>query len=113
VKAAVRAALCDELKLATAAARLGDDERSWRHLERAHILSQLHAWPHVWVHLRMLAAGFRRGDRREVVGQLLRLIVAAPGSWLGKAPKGNTGGANVGIFTPMPIPEDLRRILSA
>jgi len=39
------------------------------------------------------------------------VLLAAPGSWLGRAPLGNTGGANVGIFTPMAIPEDLQRML--
>ncbi|MDB4973521.1 MAG: hypothetical protein JWN48_1862 [Myxococcaceae bacterium] len=88
-------------------------DTAWRHLERAHILSQLQAGPHVLVHVRMLAFGWRRGDRREVLGQLVRVIVAAPGSWLGRAPLGNTGGANVGILTPMPIPEDLAMIVRA
>jgi len=61
----------------------------------------------------MLAFGWRRRDRREVLGQLSRIIVAAPGSWLGRAPLGNTGGANVGILTPMSIPDDLQAILAA
>jgi hypothetical protein len=74
-------------------------------------LSQAYAWPHVLVHMHMLLAGWARRDLREVAGQLVRIAVAAPGSWLGRAPLGNTGGASVGILTPMPIPEDLRRIL--
>lgn len=84
-------------------------ERS--HLERAHILSQPIAIPHVRTHLSMLSAGFRRRDRREVIGQLLRLLVAAPGSWTGRYPAGNTGGADVSAFLVMPIPDDLRGIL--
>lgn len=66
---------------------------------------------HVRVHLRMLAFGLRRRDPVEVFGQLLRVLVAGPGSLLGRAPLGNTGGARVGILTPMPIPEDLRAML--
>jgi len=37
----------------------------------------------------------------------------AHGSWTGRAPRGNTGGADVGIFTPMEIPPDLRALLDA
>jgi hypothetical protein len=47
----------------------------------------------------------------ELLGQLARVLVAAPGSWLGRAPLGNTGGTNVGILTPMSISEDLRVLL--
>ncbi|HEX6244302.1 MAG TPA: DUF3703 domain-containing protein [Polyangiales bacterium] len=104
------AAFAEELRRAREAR---DAEKVWHHLERAHVLSQAHAWPHVRVHLHMLIAGWRRGDAREVWGQLVRVLVAAPGSWLGRAPLGNTGGADVGILTPMPIPEDLRRVLEA
>lgn len=108
----VRTAFANELQLARDAARRGDQARAWQHLERAHILSQAYAWPHTLVHLRMLLAGWARRDLREVMGQLVRIVVAGPGSWLGRAPLGNTGGANVGILTPMPIPEDLQRILN-
>jgi hypothetical protein len=83
----------------------------WIHLERAHILSQAYPWPHVRVHLWMLYVGLKKRDLREIVGQVARTVVAAPGSWLGRAPPGNTGGANVGILQPMPIPDDLRAIL--
>ena len=67
--------------------------------------------PHLRTHGAMLAAALRRGDRREVVGQLLRLVVAAPGSLSGRYPVGNTGGADVSALQPMPIPEDLRSVL--
>jgi hypothetical protein len=108
MKPALQAAFAEELRLA---GHVADPKQAWRHLERAHVLSQAYAWPHVVVHGHMLIAGFRRGDAREVWGQLVRVLVAAPGSWLGRAPLGNTGGADVGILTPMPIPEDLRRLL--
>jgi hypothetical protein len=113
MKPTLKAAFLAELQRATDAARLGDQARCWHHLERAHVLSQAHAWHHLRVHALMLMAGFRRRDRREVLGQLARIVVAAPGSWFGRAPLGNTGGANVGILTPMPIPEDLQRLLEA
>jgi hypothetical protein len=50
-----------------------------------------------------LAVGQR--DRREAVGQVLRLVVAAPGSVSGRYPKGNTGRASVGLREPMPVPD--------
>jgi hypothetical protein len=59
----------------------------------------------------MFAFAWRRRNFREWAGQIPRLLLAAPGSWLGRAPLGNTGGANVGIFTPMPIPDDLQALL--
>jgi hypothetical protein len=102
-----------ELRAAQAAEELGELARAWRHLERAHILSQALAWPHVRVHLAMLVHAWRRRDRREVIGQIVRVLVAGPGSMLGRAPYGNTGGANVGIFTPMPVSEDLRAQLAS
>jgi hypothetical protein len=113
MKPKLRAAFEAELREATRAEAEGALMRAWRHLERAHILSQAYAGPHVRVHWRMLAFRWRRRDTRELVGQIARILVAAPGSWLGRAPLGNTGGANVGILTPMPIPEDLRALLDA
>jgi Protein of unknown function (DUF3703) len=107
----LHAAWCDERAAARSARTRGDVAGEWKHLERAHILSQPMAGPHVRTHLAMLAYGFRRRAPREIVGQLLRLTVAGPGSWTGRYPVGNTGGADVSAFEPMPIPEDLRPIL--
>ena len=90
----------------------GDPAAEWWHLERAHILSQPKAGLHVRTHVAMLAAGLRRHDRREIVGQLMRLLVAGPGSLTGRYPVGNTGGADVNALTPMPIPADLLPYLS-
>jgi hypothetical protein len=59
----------------------------------------------------MLGAAGRRRDGREVAGQLLRLLLAVPGSLTGRYPVGNTGGAAVSAFRPMPIPDDLRALL--
>ncbi|MFY1826397.1 DUF3703 domain-containing protein [Myxococcus fulvus] len=102
-----------ELRRASEAHARGAHQDAWHALERAHILSQAHAWPHLRVHGAMLRWAVRHGDWRELLGQLPRLVLAAPGSWSGRAPLGNTGGASVGIFTPMAIPEDLRAILDA
>jgi len=96
-----------ERAAARAARKEADTVAEWRHLERAHILSQPKVLLHVRTHVAMLAAGVRRQDRREIVGQLLRLVVAGPGSLTGRYPVGNTGGADVNALTPMPIPDDL------
>ncbi|MEA2210484.1 MAG: hypothetical protein QOF83_432 [Solirubrobacteraceae bacterium] len=83
----------------------------WSHLERAHIVSQPGAGMHVRTHLAMLGYGLRHRDLREIAGQMLRLTVAAPGSWTGRYPVGNTGGADVSALLPMSIPDDLRQLL--
>ncbi len=110
-RAELRRAWSEERAAAVTARRGGDQPGEWRHLERAHILSQPMAVPHLRTHVAMLGAGLRRHDRREVAGQLLRLVVAAPGSLSGRYPVGNTGGADVSALRPMPIPEDLRSVL--
>ncbi len=79
----------------------------WAHLERAHIVSQPDAWLHTRNHIAMFALALREHDRREALGQLLRIVVAAPGSITGRYPEGNTGRVDAGLMTPMPIPSDL------
>lgn len=44
-------------------------------------------------------------------GQIVRLIVAAPGSWSGRVPVGNTGRSDVPLMQPMPVPDDLAALL--
>ena len=102
----------EERTEARAARRRDDVENEWRHLERAHVLSQPMAGRHVRTHVAMLGYGLRRRDRREIIGQLVRLVVAAPGTWTGRYPVGNTGGANVSALEPMPLPDDLQAILN-
>jgi hypothetical protein len=102
----------DERTEARSARQRNDVEDEWRYLERAHVLSQPMAVPHVRTHIAMLGFGLRRRDRREIVGQLMRLVVAAPGTWTGRYPVGNTGGANVSALKPMPIPDDLQAVLN-
>ena len=82
-KQAIRQAWADEHTAARQARSAGDTAGEWGHLERAHILSQPLAVAHVRTHLAMLGYGIRHRDRREIAGQLLRLLVAGPGSALG------------------------------
>ena len=96
-----------ELAAAQAAELDGDPAAGFRRLERAHVLGQRSTVQHVRVHVRMLIWGARQRDLREVIGQLLRVVGAAVGTWLGFVPTGNTGGANVSAFKSMEIPADL------
>ena len=59
----------------------------------------------------MLVVGWRTRDRAEIGGQILRLVVAGPGSLTGSYPEGNTGRADVPATQPMPVPDDLRVLL--
>lgn len=80
-------------------------------LERAHLLSQPWAWTHTRVHIAMFRLAIRERDRRELVGQVIRLAVAGPGSLVGKYPPGNTGRTTMGLTETAPIPDDIEAIL--
>ena len=112
-KPALLATWSSEIAASREARRVGDRATSWQHLERAHIISQPLAGRHVRTHLAMLRFALRTADPGEIVGQLFRIVVAAPGSLTGRYPAGNTGRANVSAFKPMPIPDDLTTILRA
>ena len=110
MRPALRIAYDEELRAARRHATAADWSSAFSRLERAHILGQRSTRAHVRVHGEMLRIGWLRGDTREVLGQVTRLLAALLFSriWV---PVGNTGGANVSAFAPMDIPEDLRRLL--
>ncbi len=110
-QARLRTAWSAEMNSARTARDKADARAERSHLERAHILSQPLAGPHVRTHVAMLGAAVRKREGREIVGQVFRLIVAGPGSLTGRYPVGNTGGADVSAFRPMTIPDDLRALL--
>jgi hypothetical protein len=60
----------------------------------------------------MLRHALRVRDGREAVGQLLRIVVAGPGSLVGKYPSGNTGRTTMGLTEVADLPADLAAILS-
>ena len=91
----------------TSARIASDAEERWAHLERAHIVSQPYPWLHTRNHVAMFILAVRQHDRREAFGQVVRIIVAAPGSLAGRYPEGNTGRTRAGLMTPMPVPTDL------
>jgi len=102
-----------ELAAARAAEALGNADAAFVHLERAHVLGQASTVEHVRVHARMLGWGVRQRRPREIAGQLTRMIGALAVTAVGLIPKGNTGGANVGPFTPMAIPDDLAATIAS
>jgi hypothetical protein len=108
IRQALVQAWAEERNAARAAHGQGDRATEWAHLERAHILSQPMAGRHVATHLAMLRYAIQGHDGREALGQVLRIVVAAPGTWTRRYPPGNTGGADVSAFLPMSIPDDLR-----
>jgi hypothetical protein len=99
-----------EVEQADQALRRANFEAAFRHLERAHVLAQRMTGRHTLIHWRMLVAGLRRGDLREVVGQLPRIVASTLFSRLW-VPRGNTGRARVSAFKPMPVPDDLRHLV--
>lgn len=84
---------------------------AWHHLERAHIIGQAYPLAHTRVHWLMLKFGFSVKSRKEILGQIPRLLVGGVKSFVGVIPVGNTGGANVPPLRSMEIPADLQEIL--
>jgi len=109
----IRPAVEAELEVARRAEELGDAAAAFRCLERAHVLGQSSTRLHTRVHWLMLCWAVRQRDGGEAVGQLFRVLAAATKTVFGAVPHGNTGGAAVGAFRPMPIPPELQRLMDA
>ena len=86
--------------------------KAWNHLERAHIIGQAYPLAHTQVHWIMLKFGFAINSKKEIFGQIPRLLVGGVKSFVGVIPVGNTGGANVPPLRKMEIPADLQKILT-
>ena len=113
LSACLRPLVDAELEAAIKTEKLGLAAEAFRHLERAHVLGQASTVEHVRVHWRMLRWGLRQRRPREVIGQVLRVVGAATKTAFGWVPTGNTGGADVSPFRPMPIAPDLQALLDA
>lgn len=100
-----------ELSEARALWSQGRFKEAFARLERAHVLGQRRFIWHTRTHWWMLRVGWAQRDAREVAGQLWRLFLTPLGHLTGRLPIGNTGGANVSAFQPMPIPAELEAIL--
>ncbi len=105
------AAIANELALASSFESSGDLHLAFHHLERAHVLGQASTVQHTRVHWRMLKFAIKQRSPREIWGQIVRIIGASTKTPFGIYPAGNTGGANVWFFKPMPVPDDLKKIL--
>ncbi len=88
----------------------GDLTTAWNHLERAHILGQQYPFAHSLVHWKMLQFGIKIKSRKEIIGQIPRLLLGGVKSFVGTVPVGNPGGANVPPLKPFPIAKELQDI---
>ena len=86
-------------------------QQAWRQLERAHIIGQPWFVQHTYIHWLMLRFGIKIKNKKEILGQLPRLLVGGIKSFVGKIPTGNTGGANVPPLRVMEIPEELKNMM--
>jgi len=107
----VSAAYAEEISLAQRALRNREYSQCFHHLERAHILGQRSTIKHTYAHWLMFRAGLQQRDFKEVLGQVPRMLASLAFSriWV---PLGNTGRSRVPAMKPMPIPDDLRHLLS-
>jgi len=90
----------------------GNLKSAWNHLERANIIGQKYPFAHTFVHWKMLLFGFKIKNRKEVIGQIPRLIFGGVKSFVGKIPVGNPGGANVPPLKSFPIEDELKAIFN-
>ena len=104
-----RRRILEHLEVELAASRSELDP--WPRLERAHVLSQPLAWPHTKVHVVMLRQAIHDRDRRETVGQLVRVLLAGPATLLGRSPAGNTGRSAMALTATASVPADLEAVL--
>ena len=85
-------------------------DAAYQAFEEAHVLGQRRTGWHVRAHVGFLRWGLRRGDAREVAGQLVRIVASALFTWLWM-PRGNTGGARIGILRRLPITDGAQTLL--
>lgn len=73
-------------------------QEALKKLEADHLRYQFKAIPHLVVHWKMFVLAVKFKDWHEASGQIPRMLLALPGSWLNLAPKGNVGTVRMGIF---------------
>lgn len=84
---------------------------AWRQLERIHIIGQPWFVQHTYSHWLMLRFGIKVKNKKEILGQLPRLLLGGIKSFVGKIPTGNTGGANVPPLRVMEIPDEIKKMM--
>lgn len=107
----IKEAIEEELAQSETCISTGDFGSAFSHLERAHVLGQGSTYQHTRIHWRMFRLGLRMHSLREIWGQFVRIVGAATKTPFGIYPVGNTGGANVWFFKPMPVASDLQEIM--
>jgi hypothetical protein len=111
--AGLRVHYMQELEIYKKEISKGDLQLAWRQLERAHIIGQPWFVQHTYVHWLMLKFGIKIKNKKEILGQLPRLLVGGIKSFVGTIPVGNTGGANVPPLKRMEIPGDLKNMMKS
>jgi hypothetical protein len=100
-----------KLKDYSIAARAKQYNAAFHHLEDAHVIGQHSTYLHCLAHYYMFKHGIKQRDTKEIIGQALRLVGALTKTAIGFIPTGNTGGANVNPFKPLPVSQDNQIIL--
>lgn len=100
----------NELSLYQQALEQAKIKDAWHHLERAHIIGQRYPYQHTETHGHMLFLGLKSGDFKEVVGQMIRLMLGAPFSIINKIPVGNVGSTRVSMIKSQEIPKDIKNL---
>lgn len=102
-----------ELEKAKTAIVAQDFETAWTALQRAHILGQRDAIAHTVAHWNMLKLAWRQRNFREVMGQLMPVLLAIPLTLLYGQMRSLRGGkSNVNDSERVSIPEDIQQILN-
>lgn len=106
----LRAAIDESFLNARHALGANSPQRAYPWLERAHVLTQRIPPLHAYSHWLMFLAGWEERDFREMLGQAARIPAALLFSkiWV---PEGNNGRARVSAFQPMPLSDELKRLL--
>lgn len=113
MKAVLREHFNAELEKAKTAIVAQDFETAWTALQRAHILGQRDTIAHTIAHWNMLKLAWEQRDFREVMGQLMPVLLAIPLTFLyGQVRSLRGGKSNVSDSEQMAIPEDIQQILN-
>lgn len=113
MKTIIREHFETELGKARSAILMKDFDSAWIALQRSHILAQAHSLSHAQVHWEMLKLAWKQRDLKELVGQVIPMIVAVPLTLLIGRKRALRGGkANIGDLEKQSIPGDLLQILT-
>ncbi|GAC22402.1 hypothetical protein GMES_0092 [Paraglaciecola mesophila KMM 241] len=89
----IRFVVLKELAKALKARHKGDYSQEFIHLEHAHVLGQNSTYWHTKIHCLMFAWARRQADKKEYIGQVLRIAGAVSKTAMGAVPQGTQGVA--------------------